>query len=45
MERIAAPLLICLAEHETEISGAFVMEKARKAPRAEVKVYPVGHFR
>ena len=44
MERIRAPLLFALARDDVEVSSAFVREKARKAPRAEVKVYPVTHF-
>ncbi|WP_437720417.1 alpha/beta hydrolase [Sorangium sp. So ce861] len=44
MERIAAPLLVCLAESDVEISAAFVKEKAARAPRAEVRTYPGGHF-
>jgi alpha-beta hydrolase superfamily lysophospholipase len=44
MERIRAPLLVTLARDDVELSSAFVTAKARKAPRAEVKVYPVTHF-
>ncbi|WP_438015381.1 alpha/beta fold hydrolase [Sorangium sp. So ce315] len=44
MERIAAPILVCLAEHDVEVSAEFVKAKAAKARRAEVRVYPAGHF-
>jgi dienelactone hydrolase len=44
MERIAAPLLVCLAADDVEVSSEFVKAKVGKAPRAEVREYPVGHF-
>lgn len=44
MERITAPLLVCLASHDVEVSAAFVKAKVAKAPRAEVREYPVDHF-
>ena len=44
MERIAAPMLVCLAEKDVEISNAYVADKAAKAPRAEVHTYPHDHF-
>ncbi|WP_438023844.1 alpha/beta hydrolase [Sorangium sp. So ce233] len=44
MERIAAPILVCLAEHDVEVSAEFVKAKAAKARRADVRVYPAGHF-
>lgn len=44
MEHVSAPLLVTLARDDTEVSCAFVSEKASKAPRGEIKVYPVGHF-
>jgi dienelactone hydrolase len=43
-ERVAAPILICLAEHDVEISVDFVRTKAAGARRAELRVYPFGHF-
>jgi dienelactone hydrolase len=43
-ERVAAPILICLAEHDLEISADFIRAKSAKAARAEVRVYPAGHF-
>lgn len=44
MERITAPLLVCLATDDVEVSGTFVKDKASKASRAEVREYPAGHF-
>lgn len=44
LERITAPMLVCLARDDVELSSAFVKEKVRAAPRAEVREYPVGHF-
>lgn len=43
-ERISAPLLVCLAEHDLEVSAEYVKSKAAKARSADVRVYPVGHF-
>lgn len=43
-ERVQAPILICLAEHDVEVSAAFVRAKAAAARRADVRSYPVGHF-
>jgi uncharacterized protein len=44
MERIAAPILVCLAEDDLEVSAEYVKSKAARAKSAEVRVYPVGHF-
>ncbi|MDD7939092.1 alpha/beta fold hydrolase [Actinomycetospora lutea] len=44
MERIRAPLLVTLARDDTEISWRFVADRAVRAPRAEIKIFPVGHF-
>lgn len=44
MERIQAPLLVCLARDDVELSNAFVADKARKAPHAEIREYPAEHF-
>jgi dienelactone hydrolase len=43
-ERVSAPILICLAEQDFEISATFVRTQARGAPRAEIRSYPAGHF-
>jgi fermentation-respiration switch protein FrsA (DUF1100 family) len=43
--RVAAPLLVCIAEHHRDLpAGEDGRELARRAPRAEIKSYPVGHF-
>jgi len=44
MERINAPILVCLAERDIEVSEAYVRSKVEKARRSEVRVYPGGHF-
>ncbi len=44
MERIAAPLLVCLAEQEVELSNAYVQARAARAPLGETRLYPGGHF-
>ncbi|AUX45184.1 alpha/beta hydrolase [Sorangium cellulosum] len=44
MERIAAPILVCLAERDVEVSAAFVRSKAERARRAEIRTYPADHF-
>jgi uncharacterized protein len=41
---VAAPLMVCIAEHDRESPAELVRELARKAPRSEVKSYPVAHF-
>jgi uncharacterized protein len=43
-ERVRAPILICLAQHDFEVSEEFVRKKAAGARRAEIRVYPGGHF-
>jgi dienelactone hydrolase len=44
MERIPSPMLVCLADKDVEISNVYVIDKVRRAPRAEVRTYPYGHF-
>lgn len=44
MERITGPILVCLAEHDIEVSARFIQEKTAKAKRSEVRIYPAGHF-
>ena len=41
---IRAPLLVCLAEHDRETTGATTEQLARTAPRGELRSYPFGHF-
>ena len=43
-ERVTAPLLVCVAEHDTETNPRAAARIARAAPRGEVLGYPVGHF-
>jgi pimeloyl-ACP methyl ester carboxylesterase len=43
-ERLRMPLLVCVADHDLEASPAFALEVAARAPRGEVRRYPVGHF-
>ncbi len=43
-ERIKMPLLICVAEKDTEANPEMAIDIATKAPRGEVKVYRVTHF-
>ncbi|AKF09865.1 alpha/beta hydrolase [Sandaracinus amylolyticus] len=43
-ERVKAPILICLAEHDIEVSTDFIRAKAKGAASADVRTYPVGHF-
>jgi hypothetical protein len=37
-------MLVCLATDDDEVSASFVKEKARRAPRAEIREYAAGHF-
>ena len=43
-ERVAAPILICLAENDLEISAEFIRTKPARTAHAEIRVYPSGHF-
>ena len=43
-ERVRAPLLVCVAEQDTETDPRRAARIARAAPRGEVVTYPVGHF-
>jgi dienelactone hydrolase len=42
--RLAMPLLVCIAEKETAASPALTADMACRAPKAEVRRYPIGHF-
>ena len=44
IKRISAPILVCLAEHDVEVSAAFVTSKLTEAKAGRVRIYPVGHF-
>lgn len=43
-ERVRAPLLVCVVDHDTEADPTLAVEIAGKAPRGELVRYPVGHF-
>jgi dienelactone hydrolase len=43
-ERLRMPLLVCVADHDLEASPGFAVVVAKRAPRGEVRRYPVGHF-
>ena len=43
-ERVKAPLLVCVAEHDVEANPRAAADIARAAPRGKVLSYPVGHF-
>lgn len=43
-ERLAMPVLFCIAERDIQTSPRFALEVAAKAPRAETRIYPTGHF-
>ena len=43
-ERLRIPLLVCVADRDLEASPEFAVEIATRAPRGEVRRYPVGHF-
>ena len=41
---LAMPLLVCIAEKETAASPALTADMISRAPKAEVRRYPIGHF-
>lgn len=43
-ERIQMPLLVCVAEQDTEANPALAIHIARKAPRGVLKIYAARHF-
>lgn len=43
-ERVQAPLLVCVAEQDTEADPELAKEIAAKAPRGRLVTYPVRHF-
>ena len=43
-ERIRTPLLICVAEQDTEADPLLAANIARLAPKGELKTYPTKHF-
>ncbi len=43
-ECLNMPVLFCIAEQDVQASPAFTMEIAKRIPKGEVRIYPVGHF-
>ncbi len=43
-EKLTMPLLMCVADKDTEASASFAVEVASKAPNAVIKHYPISHF-
>lgn len=43
-ERLQMPLLVCVAELDTEADPELATQIAKDAPHGELKTYPVGHF-
>lgn len=43
-ERLSMPLLMCIADHDLEASARFAAGVAARAPHADVRHYPLGHF-
>lgn len=41
---VQAPLLVCIAENDKETPSEFAQELADKAPRGEIRRYPIRHF-
>jgi dienelactone hydrolase len=42
--RVNCPILFCICEHDSVTPAAPAKKAATRAPRAEMKVYPIGHF-
>lgn len=43
-EQISVPLLVCVADYDTEADPDLAKGIAKKAPLGELKTYPVSHF-
>jgi pimeloyl-ACP methyl ester carboxylesterase len=43
-ERLRMPLLVCVAEHDTDANPQKAIDVARRAPHGELASYPVRHF-
>lgn len=43
-ERLSMPLLMCLADQDLQASSAFAARVAARAPYADIRHYPLGHF-
>jgi fermentation-respiration switch protein FrsA (DUF1100 family) len=44
VEKLKMPMLMCLADNDTQASAEFAAELALKAPNAEIIHYSIGHF-
>lgn len=42
--RVQAPILFCVCEHDSVAPAGPTLRHAARAPRGEVRTYPVGHF-
>jgi hypothetical protein len=42
--RVQAPLLVCVADRDVAASTSLAVRAAERAPRGELRRYPVGHF-
>lgn len=42
--RITAPVLFCVADHDSVAPAAAAIQHARRAPKSTIRRYPVGHF-
>lgn len=42
--RLSMPVLVCLAERDTAASPRLAAELAQRAPRGELRRYPISHF-
>ena len=43
-ERLSMPLLMCLADRDLQASSTFAARIAARAPYADIRHYPLGHF-
>jgi len=44
VSRIACPVLFCVCEHDSVAPSKATLRHARRSPRVEVRLYPLGHF-
>jgi len=44
IEQLTIPILLCVADNDTQASPEFAIKTVEKAPRGEILRYPVGHF-
>jgi pimeloyl-ACP methyl ester carboxylesterase len=42
--KVRCPILFCICEHDSVAPAGSALKAARKAPNAEVRTYPIGHF-